>query len=288
MKLRSAAWAGTLFLIFLANSCTRSTPGNTPSSQAQPTAELTPQSSPAPAAGEEAKAPTEPTPAVKKRAPKTAPEVAKNEVPPVPVAAPPTPPPPVVLPAGTTLAVRLNDKLDTKTSKAGDTFTASVAQPVTVHGRVVIPAGAAVSGDVENAKQGGKISGESELSVHLTTLRLNGMSYPISTGPLVQQAKGKGSRTAKIGAGTAAAGALIGGIAGGGKGAAIGALAGGGAGVAGSAFTGNKGVTIPAETVVQFQLAQALQLPVMDSHIKPSTQPDAKPSSPPPNQEEPK
>jgi hypothetical protein len=285
MKLRSAAWAGTLFLIILANSCTRSTPGNTPSSQAQPTAELTPQTSPAPAAAEEAKAPPEPTPAVKKRAAKRAPEVARNEVPPTPAAAP-TPPPPVVLPAGTTLAVRLNDSLDTKTSKAGDTFTASVAQPVTVHGRTVIPAGAAVSGDVENAKQGGKISGESELSVHLTTLRLNGTSYPIATGPLVQQAKGKGSRTAKIGAGTAAAGALIGGIAGGGKGAAIGALAGGGAGVAGSAFTGNKGVTIPAETVVQFQLAQPLQLPVLGTHQTPSTPPELKPSSPPPNQEE--
>src|SRR6185312_3219937 len=148
MKLRSAAWAGTLFLILLANSCTRSTPGNTPSSQAQPTAELTPQSSPAPAAAEETKAPTEPAPAAKKRATKKAPEVAKNEVPPAPVAAPPTPPPPVVLPAGTTLAVRLNDALDSKTSKAGDTFTASVAQPVTVQGRTVIPAGAAVSGDV--------------------------------------------------------------------------------------------------------------------------------------------
>jgi len=286
MKLRSAAWAGTLFLILLANSCTRSTPGNTPSSQAQPTAELTPQTSPTPAAAEETKAPTQPAPAVKKRAAKTAPEVAKNEVPPPPVAAPPTPPPPVVLPAGTTLAVRLNDTLDTKKSKAGDTFTASVAQPVTVHGRTVIPAGAAVTGDVENAKQGGKISGESELSIHLRTLRLNGTSYPLATGPLVQQAKGKGSRTAKIGAGTAAAGALIGGIAGGGKGAAIGALAGGGAGVAGSAFTGNKGVTIPAETVVQFQLAQPLQLPVVDTHTPRSTPPDVKPSSPPPNQEE--
>lgn len=285
MKLRSAAWAGTLFLILLANSCTRSTPGNTPSSQAQPTAELTPQSSPAPAAAEETKAPTAPAPAAKKRAAKTAPEVAKNEVPPAPVA-PPTPPPPVVLPAGTTLAVRLNDTLDSKTSKAGDTFTASVAQPVTVHGQTVIPAGAAVSGDIENAKQGGKISGESELSVHLTSLRLNGMSYPIATGPLVQQAKGKGSRTAKIGAGTAAAGALIGGIAGGGKGAAIGALAGGGAGVAGSAFTGNKGATIPAETVVQFQLAHPLELPVVGTHTAPSNPPDVKPSSPPPNQEE--
>lgn len=285
MNLRSAAWAGTLFLIFLANSCTRSTPGNTPSSQAQPTAELTPQSSPAPAAAEEAKAPTEPTPAVKKRATKTASEtaknneVAKNEAPPPPVAVAPTPAPPVVLPAGTALAVRVNEALDTKTSKPGDTFTASVAQPVTVQGRVVIPAGAAVTGDVENVKQGGKISGESELSIHLTTLRLNGMSYPITTGPLVQQGKGKGSRTAKIGAGTAAAGALIGGLAGGGKGAAIGALAGGGAGVAGSAYTGNKGLSIPAETVVQFQLAQPLQLPVVNTHDK---------SSSSPNQEEPK
>jgi hypothetical protein len=142
----------------------------------------------------------------------------------------------------------------------GDKFTAFVTQPVSSNGQVAVPAGSAVAGTVEQAKQGGKVKGSSTLSLRLTSLTVNGVPYPISTSALVQQGKGKGSRTAKIGAGGAAAGAVIGGIAGGGKGAAIGALAGGGAGVAGSAFTGNDELALPAETVLQFKLSQPLRL----------------------------
>ena len=60
--------------------------------------------------------------------------------------------------------------------------------------------------------------------------------------------------------GGAGAGALIGALAGGGKGAAIGALVGGGAGTAGSAYTGNRDVTLPAESVVSFKLEAPLQV----------------------------
>jgi len=55
-------------------------------------------------------------------------------------------------------------------------------------------------------------------------------------------------------------GALIGALAGGGKGAAIGAAAGAGAGTAGAAFTDNKDILLPAETVVSFRLLQPLQI----------------------------
>ena len=60
--------------------------------------------------------------------------------------------------------------------------------------------------------------------------------------------------------GGAGAGALIGALAGGGKGAAIGALAGGGAGTAGAAFTGNKDLTLPAESAVSFKLLQPIEV----------------------------
>ena len=60
--------------------------------------------------------------------------------------------------------------------------------------------------------------------------------------------------------GGAGAGALIGALAGGGKGAAIGALVGGGAGTAGSAYTGNRDVTLPAESAVSFKLEAPLQV----------------------------
>jgi hypothetical protein len=53
---------------------------------------------------------------------------------------------------------------------------------------------------------------------------------------------------------------LIGALAGGGKGAAIGAAAGAGAGTAGAAFTGNKNIVLPAETLVNFRLLQPLEV----------------------------
>jgi hypothetical protein len=64
--------------------------------------------------------------------------------------------------------------------------------------------------------------------------------------------------------GGAGGGALIGGIAGGGKGALIGGLLGAGAGTAGAAFTGNKDISIPAESVVTFNLTEPITV-VMES-----------------------
>src|SRR5437016_3814607 len=55
----------------------------------------------------------------------------------------------------------------------------------------------------------------------------------------------------KIGGG-AAAGALIGGLAGGGKGAGIGALAGGAAGTGVAAYTGKEEAVVPAEAAITF------------------------------------
>jgi hypothetical protein len=139
-------------------------------------------------------------------------------------------------------------------------FDAVVAHPVKSHGRVVIPAGATVAGIIVEAKQGGKIKGSSNLALQLTQLHLRNHTYSLHTNQFVQQKKGKGSRTAKIGGGSAAGGAIIGAIAGGGKGAVIGGLLGGGAGVAGSAVTGNKELTIPAESLVPFTLTQPLRI----------------------------
>ena len=135
-----------------------------------------------------------------------------------------------------------------------------MAQPVRSQGRIAIPAGASVTGVVVQSKQGGKIKGSSQLALQLTTVHLRDASYSLHTNQFVQEQKGKGGRTAKIGVGGAAGGAIIGGIAGGGKGAAVGSLLGGGAGVAGSAMTGNKELTIPAESVLSFKLTQALRI----------------------------
>jgi hypothetical protein len=166
----------------------------------------------------------------------------------------------VVVPAGTTLTVRLGEALGSKISTTGQSFVASVAAPVTVEGETVIPAGAEARGVVTDAKPLGRFKGGAVLQVKLTSIKVNGVERTIETSALTRAEKGKGKRTAVITGGGAGLGALIGGLAGGGKGAAIGALAGAGAGGAGSAFTGNKDVGLPAESAISFKLEAALDL----------------------------
>ena len=192
----------------------------------------------------------------------------------VPAAAPPAsapaaaPPPaeapkpePIVVPAGTELTVTTDTALSSKTSQAGQTFLATVAQPVTVNGTTAIPKGSSVTGTVLTAKAKGKIKGEGELSVTLKSITIRGHNHPLQTASLDSTVKGKGKRTAVTTGGGAAAGALIGGIAGGGKGAGIGAAVGAVGGLIGGAATGNKQIEIPAETPLTFTLSHPLTLP---------------------------
>jgi hypothetical protein len=169
-------------------------------------------------------------------------------------------PAPTVVPAGTTITIRLGQTLSSKTSQAGEAFQGTVTTPVTVDGKEAIPAGAAVTGTVTDAKPLGKFKGGASLAVRLNTIEVGGKSYTIDTTSVAREMKGKGKRTAVLAGGGAAVGAIIGGLAGGGKGAAIGALAGGGAGTAGAAFTGNKDIIFPAETALSFKLKDALEL----------------------------
>jgi len=170
-------------------------------------------------------------------------------------------PEPIVVPAGTALTVRLGQALSSKTSQSGQTFLATLAQPVTVNDRKAIPAGATVSGTVVTAKSKGKIKGEGQLAIALTSVTVKGHTYTIQTSVLDSTSKGKGKRTAATTGGGAAGGALIGGLAGGGKGAGIGALVGAGAGLVGGAMTGNQQIEIPAESALTFRLSAPFTLP---------------------------
>jgi hypothetical protein len=174
--------------------------------------------------------------------------------------APAPQPAPLVLPRGTRLEVRLNRTIDVKHTESGDPFNGSLAQAVVVGNTVAVPQGSGATGEVLVAHRRGRFKGQSTLALTLTRLDVNGAVYRIDTGTLARSKKGKGKRTAAFIGGGAGMGMLIGGIATGGVGLLVGGLAGGGAGALGAAFTGNRDLSIPAETVVTFRLQDALTL----------------------------
>jgi hypothetical protein len=164
----------------------------------------------------------------------------------------------VALPAGTVVTVRLSSTVGSKISAKGDHFSATVATPVQVDGRVVLPKGAEVLGKVVEAVPQGRFKGAAVLRLVLETVTLNEDSYDVQTSSVSRTQKGKGKRTATMIGGGAGGGALIGGLAGGGKGALIGAALGAGAGTAGAAYTGEKEIVLPAESALSFKLTEPL------------------------------
>ena len=225
----------------------------------QPTSQPAAASQPAPAAqpapaqqpAQEAQAPAQ--------APEPAPAPQAEAASPAPAPAPPQPTV-IVLPRGTQISVRLDQDLGSEISQTGQRFRATVSKPVIVGGQTLIPAGSRAEGVVTDAKALGKIKGGARLAVTLQRVRTPWGSYPVATSSITRAEQGKGKRTAVIGGGGAGLGAIIGGIAGGGKGALIGGLAGGGAGTAGSAFTGNKQIVLPTETLLIFRLQQPVRI----------------------------
>ncbi len=160
------------------------------------------------------------------------------------------------IPAGTPLTVRMIDGVDSEQTRLGQTFRASIDEPLLLDGQTVIPRGADAVAKLVEDKESGKFAGRTILTLALMQVMVNGRMVDISTGDVSQASGSRGARTAKVVGGTAALGAIIGGIAGGGKGAAIGA--GSGAAVGGGVELMTKGqrVRIPSETRLTFTLQQ--------------------------------
>ncbi len=155
------------------------------------------------------------------------------------------------IPAGTKITVRVGQELSSGTSRSGESFQGSLAQDLVVNGQTVAKSGAPVTGKVVSAKSSGRLHAPGQLSIRLTSVD----GRPVTTATKFFKGKSHTKSNAyKIGGG-AAAGALIGGLAGGGKGAAIGTVAGAGAGTGVAAATGKMEATVPAETALTFTVS---------------------------------
>jgi hypothetical protein len=165
----------------------------------------------------------------------------------------------VQIPSGTPITVRMIESVDSKVAHLGQTFRASVDEPVLVNGQTVIPRGADAIAKLVEDQQSGKFEGKTILTLALTDITINGQMIDTTTGNVSQASSSRGARTAKVVGGATALGAIIGALAGGGRGAAIGAASGAAVGGGTEVLTKGQQVKIPSETRLTFTLQQPIQ-----------------------------
>ena len=156
------------------------------------------------------------------------------------------------IPAGTRISVRNGSTLDSGKAAVGQEWQGSLANDIVVNGKTVAKSGSTVHGKVTYVKPSGRLHAPGAITVRLTSVDTN--NGPVKVASTAVSRKGAShtkSNATKIGGG-AAAGAVLGGIFGGGKGALIGAGAGGAAGTGVAAATGKKEAVIPAESMMSF------------------------------------
>src|SRR5262249_52671839 len=125
----------------------------------------------------------------------------------------------VEIPSGTSIHIILTDAISSGKNNAGDTFMASLADPIVVNGETVVPRGATVKGRVIDAKESGRIKGKASISLGLTSIVAGGKTYSISTRAFEEEAESTKKRDGGLIAGAGGVGAAIGALAGGGNGA---------------------------------------------------------------------
>lgn len=200
-----------------------------------------------------------------------------------PVAVPSAPPvalqqedlgssPAVVLPEETPLRVRIEKPLNTRRTKTGEPITFTVVEDVSLNGAVVIPRGATLHGEVEQAHKASALGGRPELVLQLQSLELGGRLYPLYSYEFRMVGV---SRTAPA-LGKIAEGAIIGAQAGNvlagpafsktssagtrAEKAGEGAAAGAGIGTAIALVTAAPPLVVPAEAQLDFYLAAPLAI----------------------------
>jgi hypothetical protein len=169
-------------------------------------------------------------------------------------------PAPIVVPAGTGLRLELASAVSSATSRQGDLVVARLVSPVKVGERVVLAEGTEVRGRVTAAVPSGRVKGKARLALAFENVVVAGRERPIAASGLDVTADSSKKRDAAVIGGAAGAGAIIGGIAKGGKGAAVGAVIGGAAGTGAVLATKGNEVELPAGTAIDSRLEADLRL----------------------------
>jgi hypothetical protein len=169
----------------------------------------------------------------------------------------------VAVPAGSSIAARLETPLSSESARVGDAFTMAVAAPLEVEGHEAVPQGSRIKGHVAHAAGAGKVSGRGELTLEFDRIvSPDGREIPIEAEPLHRKARSTAKKDAAKVGGAAGAGAIIGAILGGKKGAAIGGAAGGAAGTGVVLSTRGEEVVLGAGTPVEVRLRSAFTVTI--------------------------
>lgn len=182
----------------------------------------------------------------------------------------------IELPSGTHIPLVLHNAISTRSAQPGDPVYFETSFPVMLNGKVIIPAGSWVSGEVTESKRPGRVKGRAELMVRLNTLILPN-AYMVSlvaspgnagtggneTTDREGKIKGDSDKGTDVGtiAKTTGAGAGIGGLATqSAKGAGIGAGIGAAVGLATVLATRGPEAELPRGTTLDAILDHAIML----------------------------
>ena len=167
---------------------------------------------------------------------------------------------PLIIPAGTSITIRLQEPLSSASAVPGERFQAVLEEPLVAGDRVVVPAGTPVEGHVVSARHSGRLHHPGQLGLTLDSLIVNEHTIPLATSQVAARGKSHKKRNWGWIGGGAGGGAAIGALAGGGTGALIGTGVGAAAGTTTAFFTGKKDVTFGSERVLRFRLHQEVSL----------------------------
>jgi hypothetical protein len=155
-----------------------------------------------------------------------------------------------VIPVGQELDVRLQQPLSSASAKVEDRFETTTVVDVRQDGKVLIPAGSTVRGQITSVSPAGKIDRSGKLTMAFDRLTIGGRNYEIrAMATQAFESKGIREEGGTVGAG-GAVGAIVGGIIGGVRGALIGAAIGAGGVIA---ATEGKDVELAAGTVLRLR-----------------------------------